>query len=79
MTDAEQARTEQLTALCREYGPEILDVLRNLYNAGLVPGARALLSITINGTRHGAPAEPGVAFPIEKLAREFKKKEKQVP
>jgi hypothetical protein len=79
MTDADQARTEQLKALCTEHCPQILDALRNLYNAGLIPGARALHSVTLNGTRHGAPVEPGVAFPVEKLAREFKKKEKPAP
>lgn len=78
MTDADQARAEQLSALCREHCPQILDVLRNLYNAGLIPGVRALRSITINGVRHGAPVAPGVAFPVEKLAREYKKKKKPV-
>lgn len=73
MSDPDQALAEQLKAVCAEHCPQILDALRNVYNAGLIPGARALVSITINGVRHGAPIEPGVAFPVEKLAREFKK------
>lgn len=58
MSDNDRTRTEQLKSLCNEHCPEVLDFLRRLYNAGLIPGARALRSVTVNGIRHDAYERP---------------------
>ena len=49
---------EELLRLLHEHEPAAEIFLRDLYRAGLIPGARSLRSVTVNGVRHGEPPWP---------------------
>ena len=48
----------ELLRLLHEREPAAEIFLRDLYRAGLIPGARSLRSVTVNSVRHGEPPWP---------------------
>lgn len=63
---------DDLKPILRDHLPEAIDFLRDLYNAGMIPGARAVRSVTVADRRYGADPLGGVEVSIKPIIEAYR-------